>query len=105
LPSVSQRAGIAYRSTTVTRSERSSSRPAAVLIWFVAAYAAPEAFPDLSHTVVTLPFVEIEAVRCDPLSEGTTQVLSVIVSAAAQPCHPVEAIIQIGVTRRQVNHV
>lgn len=75
---------IAYRSTTSTRSDRSSSRPAAVLMWFVAAYAAPGAFPDLSHTVVSLLFVEIDG-QCavSPLAEGTTQVLSVLASAAA----------------------
>ena len=72
-----------YRSTTATRSDRSSSRPAAVLMWFVAGCTAPDAFPDLSHTVVTLPFVEIDGLCVvSPLAEGTTQVLSVIVSVA-----------------------
>ena len=73
----------AYRSTIVTRSDRSPSRPAAVLIWFVAEYTAPDAFPDLSHTVVTLPSLEIDGLCVvSPLADETTQVLSKIVSMA-----------------------
>src|SRR5437868_1354128 len=55
---------------TITRSERSSSRSAAVLLWFVAAYTAPDAVPDLNHSVVTLPSVEIdELCLVSPLSQ------------------------------------
>jgi|ERR1035441_33163 hypothetical protein len=82
---------IAYRSTTVTRRDRSSSRPAAVLMWFVAGYTAP-AFPDLSHGLVTLPLIEIDGLcAVSPLARGTTHVLSVILSVAPSQgkCHPV----------------
>lgn len=52
-------------------------------MWFVTEYTAPDALPDLSHTVVTLPFIEIDGLCVvSPLAKGTTQVLSVIVSVA-----------------------
>ena len=81
---------VAYRSTIVTRNERSSSRPAAVLIWFVAENTTLETLPALSQTVVIFPSGEIDGLCVvSPLSAGTAQVLAVIVSVA--PSHAVQS--------------